>query len=209
MCRPSFLQVKTILLLCENIEHIFITTDSYASNLITRAITEIATANSHDGKQFKLKYINRLHWTLDDGPRWTSTRPTLKELKSVVQMCPFIQEIYLHNNAFPENYLVTLNDLQHLRGLTLKKFNFYANKVSEVFKVSGCNLTELCISDDIQIDLNALMCINQMCPNLERLTLQNIERATHGLLPAMVVQNAPFKRLKHLSLYTFQISDKE
>lgn len=151
-------KVETILLNCRNIERIKIVGSTSNENLIASALFHIAASENYPDIRFRLKYFNIV-----------SCR-SIDQLQLIVQMCPLIQELSVFKHRTP--YLLPLQDLQDLRKFHVNSFCFYTDLVKELLEVRGQNLLELELCDNDEIDLNALLWVNQTCPNLESLTLK-------------------------------------
>lgn len=193
--RVSEKEIEKLLKTCDNIEYIGVQPD-----IVACAIENIISSEKNPGRRFKLK-----HFLCEEEGEYIS----LKQLQLIVQKCPQIEQMRLVKDPIqtPESYLMALIDLDELTHLELKDYDFYADQVGNVLKVRGCSLVHLHLTGVEQIDLNALKFINQTCPNLECLIMNECNFVKHkvvilGLaIPEIILQNIPlFKKLKHIGL---------
>lgn len=183
--------IEKLLLACRNIEHIVVPhLGLYYTNSMSYILEQIANADEKYLDQLKIK-------------TYRSNCDSSKRLQLVVQMCPLIQNLFVKVNTRRERTnIMAIAGLQELRELTLFGYVFYKERIKEALTVVGCNLVQLRLLQIEQIDINALMDIGQMCPNLQSLTLDNCIFVDH---PPQHIKNLdfqPFRNLKKLILNT-------
>lgn len=163
---------------CENIEHI----DLCLPNV--KFSTDFA-AIKYSRKKLNLKTYR----SVDD---------SRGVLQSVVQICPLIQKIRLVKKSNVRGNLMVLTGLQNVCELQLFCYNFH-DQVTELLKVIGHNLVYLELQNVYDIDLNALMDMSQMCPNLEGLKLGVLTPFVKTPWYRRKLDIPPFRNLKTLS----------
>lgn len=157
--------IEILLKFCTNIEHI--DTDT---NFVACAIEQIVSYKENAGTQFRLKsYVN-------------DSETTKKQLQLVILKCPLIQKVMFTKYQFSQSYLMILNDLKDLSELKLAGYSFSTDQIKEVLQIRGRNLVHLHLQKVDQIDINALMLVSQMCPNLQSLIIEKCNYVKQTLL---------------------------
>jgi len=84
-------------------------------------------------------------------------------------MCQGLTHVSLYVDEDAGNLLEPLNFLQELCEVKLLACNFYTDKVDQLLRAKGHQLTLLHLEQIDELDMNALCCIAENCPNLKRL----------------------------------------
>lgn len=84
-------------------------------------------------------------------------------------MCPRLTHVSLYVDEDAGNLLEPLTSLTELTEVKLLACNFYTDKVDELLQHKGKQLTLLHLEHIDELDMNALCCIAENCPNLNRL----------------------------------------
>jgi len=84
-------------------------------------------------------------------------------------MCPKLTHVSLYVDEDAGNLLEPLISLKELGEVKLLACNFYTDKVDELLKFQGPQLTLLHLEHIDELDMNALCCVAENCPNLKRL----------------------------------------
>jgi len=92
-----------------------------------------------------------------------------EQLQLLSQMCPKLTQVSLYVDEDMGDLLTPLTQLKELEELKLLACNFYADKVDVLLRTSGHQLTLLHLEHIDELDMNALTCIAESCPNLEKL----------------------------------------
>lgn len=99
---------------------------------------------------------------------------TTENLRLLVDMFPEIEYISLfHDEQISD--LTVLTSLENLKHLKLLSCAFYGDYLRHLLEVRGSNILSLHLEHVEEIDLNALTCISQCCPNLKSLVLYNCD----------------------------------
>ena len=91
------------------------------------------------------------------------------QLKLMTSMCPELVHVSLYVDEDAGNLLEPLMALKHLTEVKLLACNFYTDKVDQLLQAKGPQLTLLHLEHIDELDMNALCCIAQNCPDLRRL----------------------------------------
>ena len=84
-------------------------------------------------------------------------------------MCPELTCVSLYVDEDAGNLLEPLSSLKNLSEVKLLACNFYTDKVDELLRQKGHQLTLLHLEHIDELDMNALCCVAESCPNLRRL----------------------------------------
>lgn len=179
----------SILLLCKNIEHLDLGVNN--TKILLEVLKYFASDEDNSSKQFKLK-------------SYSGKSNTLEDLQLVVQMCPQIEKfsMYYGERIFRNN-LEPLTDLKHLHELELGGVGFHEH-VRGLLEAVGSNLVHLKIDGANDLDLNAMMDISQLCPNLQSLSLGISTPTIHTPLQNRTLEIEPFRNLKTIKFSTFR-----
>lgn len=125
---------------------------------------------------------------------------TTENLRLLVEMFPQIEYISLfHDEQISD--LTVLTSLENLKHLKLLSCAFYGDYLRRLLEVRGSNILSLHLEHVEEIDLNALICISQCCPNLNSLVFYNCdfiyERQNSHNLPYND-EKKPFEKLERL-----------
>lgn len=99
---------------------------------------------------------------------------TTESLRLLVEKFPQIEYISLfHDEQLSDlTILVSLEKLKHLKLLSC---GFYADSLHHLLEVRGANIVSLHLEHVVEIDLSAMACISQFCPNLVDFVLYNCD----------------------------------
>ena len=115
-------------------------------------------------------------------------------------MCPKLTHVSLYVDEDAGNLLEPLTSLKELSEVKLLACNFYTDKVDELLKQKGIQLTLLHLEHIDELDMNALCCIAENCPNLIRLVFFScdfVENFGHSLSDKKFPY-PPFQQLQSL-----------
>lgn len=99
---------------------------------------------------------------------------------------------------------MAITGFRNLRKLSLEFYDYYEDKVNEVLRAIGCCLNDLQLSCRL-MDVNVLIDISQMCPNLQSLSLNgSVLGHPPGYTKELEIQ--PFVNLKKLFLNNLYIA---
>ena len=115
-------------------------------------------------------------------------------------MCPKLTHVSLYVDEDAGNLLEPLTSLKELSEIKLLACNFYTDKVDELLKWQGKQLTLLHLEHIDELDMNALCCIAENCPNLLRLVFFScdfVENFGHSLSDKKF-SHPPFQLLQSL-----------
>lgn len=168
--------IGTLLISCNNIEHISLR----IPDILMWTLKRIQKAKGE--RRFNLRAISC----------------NIYMLQLAVKMCPLIQNLSLYNERNLPSDLKLLTYLQNLRELRLSGFNFY-NQFKEPLQIIGCNLVHLHLDCVNQLDLNAIIDISQICPNLQSLSI-DICFPNEAVSLDRTLEIPPFRNLKDLIL---------
>lgn len=125
---------------------------------------------------------------------------TTENLRLLVDMFPQMEYISLfHDEQISD--LTVLTSLENLKYLKLLSCAFYGDYLNHLLEVRGANILSLHLEHVEEIDLNALTCISQYCPNLSSLVLYNCDFMDQRPASRQQPQNIdkkPFKNLERL-----------
>ncbi|XP_055383045.1 F-box/LRR-repeat protein 2-like [Condylostylus longicornis] len=178
-----------------------ITIEGYI-RLLTK-MPQLENIGRYDAIGTCLEYIDMTYENLDEKPIiklkvFESHYVVSKHIKLLAKWCPDIELVCLFHNPLLNDLmgLIAINKLSDLRLLSC---NFFQDHVRDVLEVKGCNLTYLHLEHVEEIDINALMCISQYCPDLNTLIIYNCE-LIDGPLKYFRKQVPPFMNLKNLTI---------
>lgn len=123
---------------------------------------------------------------------------TEEQLRLLVKYFPKLTAISIFHDERVAD-LTVLNELTDLKDLKMLNCDFFGDFVKELLEKRGLNLHTLHLEHVDEIDLNALICISQYCPNLKSLSFYNCEFADHRLLNF---------NLKNLAVTPFSVLEK-
>lgn len=123
---------------------------------------------------------------------------TTENLRLLVDMFPEIEQISLfHDEQISD--LTVLTSLENLRHLKLLSCAFYGDYLRHLLEIRGSNILSLHLEHVEEIDLNALTCISQCCPNLNSLVLYNCDfMDQRPQWHTMNDEKKPFQKLERL-----------
>lgn len=125
---------------------------------------------------------------------------TTENLRLLVDMFPQIDYISLfHDEQISD--LTVLTSLENLKHLKLLSCAFYGDYLRHLLEIRGTNILSLHLEHVEEIDLNALTCISQCCPNLNSLVLYNCDFMDQRPLLHGLTSNSdlkPFQKLERL-----------
>lgn len=130
--------------------------------------------------------------------KFISRYVTTRFLQIIGDYCPYVYHVSIFYNPLLYN-LQSLIGVNELTELHLLSCDFFSSKVNDVLDVKGCNITSLHLEHVDEIDLDALMCISQNCPDLINLTIYNCV-LIEGNLHYMRRMIPPFMNLKNLTI---------
>ena len=115
-------------------------------------------------------------------------------------MCPKLTHVSLYVDEDAGNLLEPLTSLKELSEIKLLACNFYADKVDELLQCQGRQLTLLHLEHIDELDMNALCCIAENCPNLTRLVFFSCDFVENfgSSLSNKKFTRAPFQHLQSL-----------
>ena len=122
------------------------------------------------------------------------------QLRLLTVMCPKLTHVSLYVDEDAGNLLEPLTSLKELSEIKLLACNFYTDKVDELLKWQGKQLTLLHLEHIDELDMNALCCIAENCPNLLRLVFFScdfVENFGHSLSDKKF-SHPPFQLLQSL-----------
>ena len=119
-------------------------------------VLEYVNVYNRDPVQFNIQYFH-------------SRDVSYEQLRLLTKMCPKLTHVSLYVDEDAGNLLEPLISLENLSEVKLLACNFYTDKVDELLKSKGSNLTLLHLEHIDELDMNALCCIAENCPNLARL----------------------------------------
>ena len=122
------------------------------------------------------------------------------QLRLLTVMCPKLTHVSLYVDEDAGNLLEPLTSLKELSEIKLLACNFYTDKVDELLKWQGKQLTLLHLEHIDELDMNALCCIAENCPNLLRLVFFScdfVENFGHSLSDKRFI-HPPFQQLQSL-----------
>lgn len=187
--------IAKLLLSCRHIEYI-------GTSHIERALEYIVSKRQSD-RELKLKSYKN------------SRNVTLEQLQLVIKMSPLIEKTIFYKYTLRHtDIILALIDFEKLRDLQLViECDFYLDQVKEMLQVRGRNLVELSLYSLREIDVDALMCIGQMCPNLQGLKMKYchfVKETPLNLLPYQngLLEVPPLKYLKRLSLDAWSLESQ-
>ena len=126
-----------------------------------------------------------------------SRKVTTDHLYLLVDMCPFITNFSMLRDERTED-LSILASLNELKELKLLFCSFYTNSVNTLLNLKGNQIVSLHLEHVDEIDLSALVCISQFCPEIRSLIFYNCEflelTSTHPRKLAV----PPFKYLERI-----------
>ena len=91
------------------------------------------------------------------------------QLKLLSSMCPYLTNVSIYVDEDMGDLLTPLTVLEQLTELKLLACNFYNDRVDSLLLKSGHRLQTLHLEHIDELDMNALCCIAENCPNLARL----------------------------------------
>ena len=103
-----------------------------------------------------------------------SRNVSANHLYLLVEMCPFITNFSMLRDERIED-LSILASLNELRELKLLSCSFYTNRVNTLLNLKGSQIISLHLEHVDEIDLSALVCISQSCPEIRSLMFYNCE----------------------------------
>ena len=121
-------------------------------------------------------------------------------MRLLTVMCPKLTHVSLYVDEDAGNLLEPLTSLKELSEIKLLACNFYTDKVDELLKWQGKQLTLLHLEHIDELDMNALCCIAENCPNLLRLVFFScdfVENFGHSLSDKKF-SHPPFQLLQSL-----------
>lgn len=123
---------------------------------------------------------------------------TTENLRLLVDMFPQIEYISLfHDEQISD--LTVLTSLENLKHLKLLSCAFYGDYLRHLLEVRGANILSLHLEHVEEIDLNALACVSQCCPNLNGLVLYNCDFMDQRLQNITYNnEKKPFQKLQRL-----------
>ena len=119
-------------------------------------VLEYLSVYNRDPVQFAIQYFH-------------SRDVSYEQLRLLTKMCPKLTHVSLYVDEDAGNLLEPLISLENLSEVKLLACNFYTDKVDELLISKGSNLTLLHLEHIDELDMNALCCIAENCPNLDRL----------------------------------------
>lgn len=131
--------------------------------------------------------------------KFASRYVTTRFLQILAEYCPKMQFVSIFYNALLCD-LMSLLGINQLSNLHLLACDFFSDQVRDVLSVKGCNLTHLHLEHVDQIDMNALMYISQLCPDLKVFIIYNCELIESTSLYMKRPIIPPFMNLHHLTL---------
>jgi len=150
-------------------------------------ILEYLATYNRDQIQLSIKYFH-------------SGDVSYEQLRLLTIMCPKLTHVSLYVDEDAGNLLEPLTSLKELSEVKLLACNFYTDKVDELLKGKGNQLTLLHLEHIDELDMNALCCIAENCPNLIRLVFFScdfVENFGHSLTDKKF-SYPPFQQLQSL-----------
>lgn len=126
---------------------------------------------------------------------------SMQHLYLLVDMCPYIASLCLLRDERIDD-LTILAALGHLQELKLLSCNFYTHGIKSLLEAKGPTITSLHLEHVEEIDLNALICISQFCPNIKSLVFYNCELLEHVPIYSRKLPVPPFKFLERIKCVT-------
>lgn len=122
------------------------------------------------------------------------------QLRLLTATCPKLTHVSLYVDEDAGNLLEPLISLQELSEVKLLACNFYTDKVDELLQHKGRQLTLLHLEHIDELDMNALCCIAENCPNLNRLVFFSCDFVENfgQSLSDKKFPSPPFKHLQSL-----------
>ena len=114
----------------------------------------------------------------------------------LTKVCPNLRKIMFQFSTDVMADLMVLATFPHLTELHLWGGDFYVDKISELIKKTGGQLTSLYLIHAEQVDRKALMMIAKNCPNLHTLGLYNCELVERDLEVTEEELNRPWREEK-------------
>jgi len=124
-----------------------------------------------------------------------------EQLQLLAQTCPKLTHVSLYVDEDMGDLLTPLTELKELEDLKLLACNFYADRVDVLLRQSGYQLTLLHLEHIDELDMHALTCIAETCPNLEKLVFFScdfVENFGPPNCPNRPLANKPFRKLQVL-----------
>lgn len=175
---------ETLLLSCENIEHISTMPDS--TYVLSKTLKQLAVSKHNSKKSLNLKTFK-------------GNNNTLEELQMIFRLCPQIQNLTLDTTYLARQInIMAITGLKYLRELTLYGYAYHT--VRGALQVVGGQLEHLRLEHITPLDLAALIDISQTCPNLESLAVENSTFIDRNLSCTKKLDVPPFRNLKKLCL---------
>ncbi|XP_017793911.1 PREDICTED: uncharacterized protein LOC108575593 [Habropoda laboriosa] len=121
----------------------------------------------------------------------------LEHLYLLVDMCPYITSLCLLRDERIID-LTILATLDYLKELKLLSCDFYTHGINTLLEIKGQTITNLHLEHVDEIDLNALICISQYCPDLNSLVFYNCEFSQDVLYYPRKFTIPPFQCLEKI-----------
>ncbi|XP_063700282.1 uncharacterized protein LOC134830660 [Culicoides brevitarsis] len=130
--------------------------------------------------------------------KFLTTYATSKHLQLLCEKCPEIDTVSIFHNKLLVD-LTLLVGLNNLTTLKLLSCDFFGDRIRDILKIKGCNLTHLHLEHVDEIDLNALTYISQYCPDLKILSLYNCQLLDSTSVYIRKPTIPPFMNLERLT----------
>lgn len=118
---------------------------------------------------------------------------TTENLRLLVVKFPQIENISLFHDEHLSD-LTILVSLEKLKHLELLSCGFYADSVLHLLELRGANIVTLRLEHVVEIDLHAMSCIGQFCPNLVKFVVYNCDFMNQRLVLQIPTANINAKK---------------